>query len=141
MTDKAQILVIMPLGERRSELTACLRALDTNPIAVADCREARQILANRRRLNLVISDADFRDGDWRDNLALTQQRPDGTAFLVSTPLADEELWSEALWRGAHDVLVEPYSASELCRIVEGALRSSDTFSTRLRAIARAAHAV
>jgi DNA-binding NtrC family response regulator len=142
MTDKAQILVIMPPGLRRSELMAALKVLDTNPIEAADCREARRLLANRRRLNLVISDVDFRDGDWRDNLALTQERPDGVAFLVSTPLADEELWSEALWRGAYDVLAEPYSTMELCRIVEGALRSSSGSGAKaLRAIGRMAQAV
>jgi DNA-binding NtrC family response regulator len=140
MTDKPQILVIIAPGSRRSELTTALRALDTNPIEVADCREARRLLAKRRPINLVVSDVDFRDGDWRDNLALTQQRPDGVTFLVSTPLADEELWSEALWRGAYDVLVEPYSASELRRIVEGALRSSDAFTAPLRAIGRVAQA-
>ena len=33
------------------------------------------------------------------------------------------LWSEALWRGVHDLLVEPYENFEVKRAVEGALRA------------------
>ena len=136
-----KVLVIMPRGERRSQLSACLKALGAAPVEVEDCRQARQALARRNPLKVVISDVDFGDGDWRDTLAAAQQRPGGASFLVSTPFADHDLWSEALWRGAHDLLVEPYSALELRRIVEGALRAQETEATPLRAMAAIAEAV
>lgn len=136
-----KVLVVMPRGERRSQLSAGLRALGAVPVEVDDCRQARQALARRSPLKLVISDVDFRDGDWRDTLAAAQQRPGGAGFLVSAPFADYELWSEALWRGAHDLLVEPYSASELRRIVESALRAYDAALTPLKAMAAAAKAL
>jgi DNA-binding NtrC family response regulator len=122
LNENEKALVIMRGGERRSQLCACLKALGITPVEVADCREARRALARREALHLVISDVDFRDGDWRDTLAAAQQRPGGPSFLLSTPFADHGLWADALWRGAYDLLVEPYSASELRRIIEGALR-------------------
>ena len=136
-----KVLVIMASGARRSQLSTCLKALGTEPTEVEDCRQARQALARRNPLKLVISDVDFPDGDWRDTLAAAQQRPSGVSFLVSTAFADHDLWSEALWRGAYDLLVEPYSASELRRIVEGALRAQDSNTTPLRAMAAIAKAV
>jgi FixJ family two-component response regulator len=48
------------------------------------------------------------------------------SVVVSARLADERLWSEVLWRGAYDVIVEPYEAEEVRRIVEGALRAAST---------------
>jgi DNA-binding NtrC family response regulator len=122
-------------------LSACLKVLAAEPVEADDCRQGRWALASRSPLKLVISDVDFRDGDWRDTLAAAQQRPGGISFLVSTPYPDHFLWSEALWRGAHDLLVEPYSSSELRRIVEGALRAQQIETTALRAMAAMAQAV
>jgi DNA-binding NtrC family response regulator len=135
-----KVLVIMSAGERRTQLSACLKALGVAPVEVEDCRQARHALARRDPLKLVISDVDFCDGDWRDTLAASQLRPGGASFLVSTPFPDHGLWSEALWRGAYDLLVEPYSAMELRRIVEGALRAYAELSP-LRAMTAIAQAV
>jgi DNA-binding NtrC family response regulator len=128
----------MEYGPRRSQLADGLRALGLVPIEVDDCAQARDALAKRRPLKLIISDATFRDGDWRDTLASAQQPPTAASFLVSAPFPDHGLWSEALWRGAFDILVEPYSASELRRIVEGALRAQELAATQLQATAGAA---
>jgi DNA-binding NtrC family response regulator len=141
MAPNPKVLVIMESGMRRSQLSACLKVLGAEPVEADDCRQARRALAGRGRVNLVVSDVDFRDGDWRDTLAAAQQRPGGVSFLISTPFPDHLLWSEALWRGAYDLLVEPYSASELRRIVEGALRAQQTEATPMRAMAAMAQAV
>jgi DNA-binding NtrC family response regulator len=140
MPPNEKVLVIMASGARRSQLSACLKALGLQPTEVEDCRHAGRALARRSPLKLVISDVDFRDGDWRDALAAAQQRPGGVSFLVSTPFPDHGMWSEALWRGVHDLLVEPYSASELRRIVEGALRAQECNATPLRAMVAIAEA-
>ena len=43
--------------------------------------------------------------------------------VVSSPHADERLWSEVLWRGAYDLLVEPHESREVHQTVTGALRA------------------
>jgi DNA-binding NtrC family response regulator len=136
-----KVLVSMAGGERRSQLSVCLKALGATPLEADDCRMARRALARRGPLKLVISDVELSDGDWRDVLAAAQLRPGGVSFLVSTPFPDHSLWSEALWRGAYDLLVEPYSASELRRIVEGALRDQETKASPSRATTAIAQAV
>lgn len=123
MSPTERVLVAMEYGQRRSQLTAGLKALGLATMEVEDCKQARRALAKRNSLELVISDATFRDGDWRDTLAAAQRRPDPASFLVSAPFPDNDLWSEALWCGAHDLLVEPYTTAELRRTIEGALRA------------------
>jgi DNA-binding NtrC family response regulator len=135
MTRNAKILVIMPAGSRRAQLMARLKALGAAPVGAENCRQAQQVLAHRHGPNVVISDVAFPDGDWRDTLAQSQRRPKAVGFLVSTPIADHSLWSEVLWRGAYDLLVEPYSTSELRRVVEGALRATGILSPPLGAAA------
>jgi DNA-binding NtrC family response regulator len=140
LNENDKVLVIMGSGERRSQLSACLGVLGAGAVEVDNCRQARQALARRRQLKLVISDVTLQDGDWRDALAAAQQRPGGISFLISTPFADDGLWSEALWRGAHDLLVEPYSGSELRRIVESAVHAHEVETAPLRMMAAIAHA-
>lgn len=130
MTENATVLVIMPAGKRRSHLTAELKALGANPVVAEDCEGVRRALHGKSPLPLLISDVSFADGDWRDVLAESHNQPLPASFLVSTPYPDNHLWSEVLWRGAYDLLVEPYSASELRRILEGALRSYESQAAR-----------
>jgi DNA-binding NtrC family response regulator len=137
MSPTGKVLVAMEYGQRRSQLSAGLQALGLSPVEVGDCGEARRALARRSSLPLVITDATFRDGDWRDMLSAVQQRPEPASFLVSAPFPDHDLWSEALWRGAYDLLVEPYSAGELRRIVDGALRAQSLAARPLQAMAEA----
>jgi FixJ family two-component response regulator len=53
---------------------------------------------------------------------MVEQRLDARVILVS-PVSDAALWSEAVWRGAYDVLIEPFHSWEFSRSVEGALRN------------------
>jgi DNA-binding response OmpR family regulator len=41
-------------------------------------------------------------------------------FIVTSRLADERLWVEALNVGAYDVLVKPFHVAELKRVLESA---------------------
>ena len=43
--------------------------------------------------------------------------PDPPLFIVTSRLADERLWAEALNLGAWDVLAKPFEADEVIRIV------------------------
>jgi FixJ family two-component response regulator len=40
--------------------------------------------------------------------------------VVCAPGADQRLWAEVFWRGAGDLLVEPYSREQVRSIVEAA---------------------
>ncbi len=43
--------------------------------------------------------------------------PDTPLLIVTSRLADDSLWAEALNLGAYDVLAKPFDATEVARVV------------------------
>jgi len=46
--------------------------------------------------------------------------PDPPFVVVTSRLADERLWAEALNRGAYDVLAKPFDGTEVIRTISSA---------------------
>jgi DNA-binding response OmpR family regulator len=57
---------------------------------------------------------------WRDVLHVTSLLVDPPFLIVTSRLADEYLWAEALNLGAYDVLAIPFDAMELTRTLSSA---------------------
>ena len=66
---------------------------------------------------IVIYDCDVHLGPWKEMLDQLSLLPDPPLFLVTSRLADERFWAEALNLGAWDVLAKPFEAAEVIRIV------------------------
>jgi DNA-binding response OmpR family regulator len=49
--------------------------------------------------------------------------PDPPSFIVTSRLADERLWAEALNFGAFDVLAKPFDRAEALRVIGAAWRA------------------
>ena len=62
--------------------------------------------------NLVICE---RDLPWKDLLAEVLTLPRPPFFIVTSRLADDCLWAEALNLGAYDVLAKPFQREEVRR--------------------------
>ena len=122
MKTEAMALVVMN-QERRLPLLANLKKLNFDVLTVANCQEARALLATRPPVEVIITDVTLPDGNWCDIFKYLVDYNVQASVVVSSALADESLWSEILWRGAYDLLVEPYENRELRRVVEGALRA------------------
>lgn len=103
-----------------------LESLDLEVLAVESFREARELLQTYPRVKVVIADVTLSDGNWCDILKYIVDSGIQASVVVRTRLADENLWSEVLWRGAYDLLVEPLESVEVTRIVEGALRAVES---------------
>jgi DNA-binding NtrC family response regulator len=88
------------------------------------CHGARRLLEKKPRVDVVISDLSLPDGNWCDVFKHLIDNDIHASMVVVSPQADERLWSEVLWRGAYDLLVEPYGAIDVRRIVEGAIRAT-----------------
>jgi DNA-binding response OmpR family regulator len=93
-------------------------------------------------VSVVLCDRDLADGSWKDLLTAmgTLSRP--PRLVVTSRLADERLWAEALNLGCHDVLAQPFRANELFPVLSFAWRSwqagaEDTIH-RVHALAEAA---
>ena len=83
----------------RTTVTAALSALREAPIPI------------------VLSDCDLTPGTWREMLEYVSVFPDPPLIIVTSRLADERLWAEALNLGAYDVLAKPFEATEVIRIL------------------------
>jgi DNA-binding NtrC family response regulator len=66
---------------------------------------------------VVICDCDLSSGAWGEMLDHIALLPDAPLLIVTSRLADERLWAEALNLGAWDVLAKPFDADEVKRVV------------------------
>ncbi len=66
---------------------------------------------------IVICDCDIVPGTWGEMLDHISLLPDPPLLILTSRLADERLWAEALNLGAWDVLAKPFDADEVIRIV------------------------
>jgi DNA-binding NtrC family response regulator len=126
-------LLVLPPGERRRTLLGYLDSLSLTAAAVDTCHAARKCIEANPRIEIVITQVSLEDGNWCDVLSWVVSRGVDARVVVSCSVADERFWSEALWRGVYDLLVEPYDRSEVARIVRGALRAADRPSTQVQA--------
>jgi DNA-binding NtrC family response regulator len=117
------VLFVSSVSERRNSLARCAGRLGLEVLSAARCRDARSVLRSRTGIEVVVVDVTLPDGNWCEVLRwMVEQRLDARVILVS-PVSDAALWSEAVWRGAYDVLIEPFHSWEFSRSVEGALRN------------------
>jgi DNA-binding NtrC family response regulator len=70
-----------------------------------------------RPVPIVLCECDMFPGTWREMLEHISLFPDPPLLIVTSRLADERLWAEALNLGAYDVLAKPFDAREVIRIV------------------------
>ena len=116
------MLVMAP--ERRQPLLDALESCGIEVLPVCDCNEARRILEARQPLQVVVTDATLRDGDWRRVLEIVAQGSANIEVVVCSRLGDPKLWLDVLEQGGYDVLVQPYRREEIKRIVEAAAARS-----------------
>ena len=69
---------------------------------------------------IVICDRDLPDGDWRQLWDILAREPKPPMFIVTSRLADDALWAEVLNVGGYDLLLKPFRAEEVIRMVHGA---------------------
>ena len=115
---------------KRHPLLSELQFVDAEVRATEDFSSAREQLRADPNIDVVITDLTLRDGNWCDILKYLVDEGIRANVVVIAPFADERLWSEILWRGAYDLLVEPYENFELKRVVEGAARVASPFAQR-----------
>ena len=88
------------------------------------------------RIPIVLVERDL-PPSWRDLLLCAAQLPAPPLLIVTSRLADERLWAEALNVGAYDVLAKPFEVQEVCRVVEAAWRQwSERHENRRVSVAR-----
>jgi DNA-binding NtrC family response regulator len=93
-------------------------------LSAQNVRRARRLLEEDPTIEVVITGLSFDDGNWCDVVKYVVDRGHRAEVIVTSPVATQTLWSEIIWRGAYDLLIEPYGAEEVLRAVEGAIREA-----------------
>jgi DNA-binding response OmpR family regulator len=83
----------------------------------ADSLASALAVIRRREIGVVICERDLSAGTWIDMLEELTLLRDAPSLIVTSRLADERLWAEALNLGAYDVLAKPFERRELVRSV------------------------
>lgn len=86
----------------------------------ADCLASALAALRRWEIGVVLCERNLSPGSWLDMLEEMGPLPNAPPLIVTSRLADEHLWAEALNRGAYDVLAKPFEIKELVRSVNSA---------------------
>jgi len=105
-------------------LLSKLESVDAKFLAAENCRDARTVLRDQEDVNVIVTDTTLTDGNWCDVLNHVSHLGSRANVVVTSEVGDERLWSEVLWRGAYDLLIEPVETREVQQVMEGALRAS-----------------
>jgi DNA-binding response OmpR family regulator len=91
---------------------------------IVRCSSADRALAVLRTTSIpiVLWDTDLTSSKWQDMLEYISLLPDPPLLIVTSRLADDYLWAEALNLGAWDVLAMPFDPEEVSRVLGFAWR-------------------
>ena len=124
------VLSISPMDEDhfflQDILNSLQRTLDpSRAFTVNSCATLASALAalRKRQFEVVVCERDLPPGSWKDVFEQVTILPDPPSLIVTSRLADEHLWAEALNLGAYDVLAKPFDRTEVMRILSGAWRA------------------
>jgi len=65
------------------------------------------------------------DQRWIDALSAIRSLPLEPAFIMTSRFGDERLWAEVLNRGGYDLLLEPFSSTEVTRVIAAAFKNTN----------------
>ncbi len=77
-------------------------------------------LLQQNEIAVLLCERDLLPGTWTDVLEHIQRLPNAPSVIVTSRLADDRLWAEALNLGAWDVLAKPFNHIEVIRSVKSA---------------------
>jgi len=124
------VLSISPMDEDHFVLRDILNLLDGSldphrTFLLKSCANLSTALSvlRDRQFEVVVCERDLAPGSWKDVLEQVTILPDPPPLIVTSRLADERLWAEALNLGAFDVLMKPFDRTEATRVVGAAWRA------------------
>jgi DNA-binding NtrC family response regulator len=119
LTNSLNVLSISPLPEDHFSLDAILGNSEGKLFTADRLPEALAVLP-AGLISVVVCDSDFLPRAWTDLLEHLHALPHPPYLIVTSRLADDRLWAEALNLGAWDVLAKPFERTEVLRTINGA---------------------
>ena len=122
MLSKSEFLTLLsvsPLQEDHFNLEAIVGHSRWKLLKAEGIPSANRLL-QEGHVSVVVCERDLRPGTFVDLLKYLEPMPDPPSLIVTSRLADDRLWAEALNLGAWDVLSKPFDRSEVVRSVKAA---------------------
>lgn len=118
-TEIITVLAVSPLEPDHTLLESIIRHSKWTLLKAETIASALSIL-RRREISVVLCEHDLHPGRWTDILDQLRELVHPPALIVTSRLADERLWAEALNLGAWDVLAKPFDQREVIHAVRTA---------------------
>ena len=113
-SNNVAVLSIGSVDEHQTALADILRQNPNGRLACCSGIEGALRALRSSRVPVVLCDSRL---DWRHLLDQLRGLPEPPYLIVTSRLADDRLWSEALNLGAYDVLAKPFDANEVTRVL------------------------
>jgi DNA-binding response OmpR family regulator len=110
------VLAISPYRDDHTFLGNIFSHSNWKLLGVQTWQEALTLI-RRRPIPVIIAESRLPDANWRDVLSGLARMAERPLLIVSCREADEYLWAEVLNLGGYDVLMKPFDATEVFRVV------------------------
>jgi len=110
------VLLISPFDEDHQHLRGILKHSNWQQHDARTQREAFEFL-RENVAPVVICESELPDGAWQDVLSKLGGMRRPPLLVVTSRIADDRLWSEALNLGAYNVLAKPLNMKEVFHVV------------------------
>ena len=117
---QGKVLFVSPSVEHAGILTEMLKPLSIPLEQAPDLRRAKSRL-DQQTYGVILTEARLPDGNWEDLLKVADKASVDSTVVVTDPFADAGFWADVLQLGGYDVLAQPFSCSEVQRIIWNAL--------------------
>ena len=118
-TGSLTVLYASPIDEDHTSLQAIVGHSKWLLFKARDLVSTLTVL-QQNQIAVLLCERDLLPGTWTDLLEHIQQLPNAPSVIVTSRLADDRLWAEALNLGAWDVLAKPFDHIEVIRSVKSA---------------------
>jgi DNA-binding response OmpR family regulator len=126
------VLIVSPGEDDHASLREIFRHSNWKLYEALNRGEA-VVLLHERRILVVICERNLPDGSWKTLLDEIEAMPARPRLIVSSRLADNQLWGEVFNLGGYDVLPTPFDAGEVFRVAFLAWHSSRNEVQRMAA--------
>lgn len=110
-----KVLAVSPIEDDHNLLNRILPPPRWNVYRAASIPEAISRVKRHWPLPLILCEQNLVNATWKELLDSVMLMPQPPLLIVTSRLADEQLWAEALSLGAYDVLAKPFDEGEIQR--------------------------
>ena len=110
------VLAVSPFDEDHIFLSHLFSHSNWKSHQARSCGEALAVL-HHCPIAVVLCESELPDWSWKDMLAELDQLPETPLLIVTSRLANDQLWAEVLNLGGYDVLMKPFDRLEVLRVI------------------------